>query len=138
MFGCAAQLAPVDEISDIPNAILGCQDRHVRVIQKSELFYEASLPAAVQVLNHMKSKKGPQQIIYGMQNGVVGLMSMDSERIAKGWIIPNAKKAGAVSTLNSQFDFTADGVNDVVVGREDGTVEVYSFDVSAEPRLVFS
>lgn len=31
------------------------------------------------------------------------------------------------------FDITADGVADVIVGRDDGTVEVYGFDEMENP-----
>ncbi len=31
------------------------------------------------------------------------------------------------------FDITADGIADVIVGRDDGTVEVYSFDEIETP-----
>lgn len=38
---------------------------------------------------------------------------------------------GALSL--ESFDITADGVPDVIVGRDDGTVEVYSFDEMETP-----
>ena len=38
-------------------------------------------------------------------------------------------------TCISTFDMTGDGDQDILVGRDDGTVEVYSMDDSGEPRL---
>jgi len=35
------------------------------------------------------------------------------------------------------YDIIGDGVNDILVGRDDGTVEVYGFDSSNEPTLRF-
>lgn len=35
------------------------------------------------------------------------------------------------------YDIIGDGVNDVLVGRDNGTVEVYGFDSSGEPTLRF-
>lgn len=35
------------------------------------------------------------------------------------------------------YDIIGDGVNDVLVGRDDGTVEVYGFDSANEPTLRF-
>lgn len=35
------------------------------------------------------------------------------------------------------YDIIGDGVNDILVGRDDGTVEVYSLDSSNEPMLRF-
>ena len=36
------------------------------------------------------------------------------------------------------FDITADGVLDLVVGRDDGLVEIYSYDEAEEPVPRFS
>ena len=38
-------------------------------------------------------------------------------------------------TCISTFDMTGDGNQDILVGRDDGTVEVYMLDDSGEPRL---
>ena len=35
------------------------------------------------------------------------------------------------------YDIIGDGVNDILVGRDDGTVEVYGFDSASEPTLRF-
>lgn len=35
------------------------------------------------------------------------------------------------------YDIIGDGVNDILVGRDDGTVEVYGFDSTSEPTLRF-
>ena len=38
----------------------------------------------------------------------------------------------------STFDLSGDGVEEVVVGRDDGVVEVYSMDEASQPRLKFT
>jgi len=38
-------------------------------------------------------------------------------------------------TCISTFDMTGDGNQDILAGRDDGTVEVYTLDDSGEPRL---
>lgn len=35
------------------------------------------------------------------------------------------------------YDIIGDGVNDILVGRDDGTVEVHGFDSNSEPTLRF-
>ena len=44
---------------------------------------------------------------------------------------------GGVACL-STFDLSGDGVEEIVVGRDDGVVEVYSMDDSDQPRLKFT
>lgn len=52
------------------------------------------------------------------------------------WEIPNDRNLGGISCL-SHHDMTGDKFNDLLVGREDGTIEVYSYD-STDPTLRFS
>ena len=48
------------------------------------------------------------------------------------WELPNEKRNGGVLCIDN-FDITSDGVLDLIVGRDDGLVEVYSYDDSDEP-----
>jgi len=38
----------------------------------------------------------------------------------------------------AHYDITGDGIPDLLVGRDDGNVEIYSYDVAEEPVLRFS
>ncbi|KAH8040868.1 hypothetical protein HPB51_013038 [Rhipicephalus microplus] len=53
------------------------------------------------------------------------------------WEIENVNGGGSITCLGS-YDMTGDGVLDLLVGRNDGQVEVYSFKDSGEPLLRFS
>ena len=43
------------------------------------------------------------------------------------------KVSTRVTLYIDNFDFTSDGVLDLIVGRDDGLVEVYSYDEADEP-----
>lgn len=45
--------------------------------------------------------------------------------------------AGAIKAIYSGIDFTKDGINEVAVGRDTGSLEVYGFDQQQQPVLVF-
>lgn len=53
------------------------------------------------------------------------------------WDMLNEKKYGGISCLATS-DLTGDGLPDILVGRDDGVVEVYGLDDSSEPRLCFT
>lgn len=53
------------------------------------------------------------------------------------WEISNDNRHGSVLALE-MFDMTADGVPDVLIGRDDGVVEVYGFDEMEEPVQRYS
>lgn len=48
------------------------------------------------------------------------------------WELQNEKRNGGVLCIDN-YDITADGVLDLIIGRDDGLVEVYSYDDSDEP-----
>lgn len=53
------------------------------------------------------------------------------------WEIPNPKHLSGISAIDF-FDILADGVPDMIVAREDGTVEVYNFETTDEPSLKYT
>lgn len=53
-----------------------------------------------------------------------------------GWTVAHPDRVSAINCL-SHMDITHSGINDIVVGRDDGMLEVYSFDTEAEPQQVF-
>ena len=46
------------------------------------------------------------------------------------------ESAGAIKAIYSGIDFTKDGINEIVIGRDTGSLEVYGFD-QQQPILIF-
>ena len=72
---------------------------------------------------------------------MVGQLLMDHETMRRGWLIDpvlesRRGKAGGVQSVCTH-DVTCDGTKDLCIGRDDGTVEVWSFDTGPQPQLVF-
>ncbi|XP_034399170.1 Bardet-Biedl syndrome 7 protein isoform X2 [Cyclopterus lumpus] len=116
-----------DKINDItclssenlsrPVPVLACQDRVLRVLQGSELAYDVEVPGPPSVLE-LYNKDGGEEILYGTTDGKIGLVQI------------------GILCIDT-YDIMGDGVNDILVGRDDGTVEVFGFDSASEPTLRF-
>ncbi|XP_056296172.1 Bardet-Biedl syndrome 7 protein [Pseudoliparis swirei] len=134
-----------DKINDItclssdnltrPVPVLACQDRVLRVLRGSELAYDVEVPGPPSVLE-LYNKDGGEEILYGTTDGKMGLVQIGEGAAAMKWEIDNDKKKGGILCIDT-FDIMGDGVNDVLVGRDDGTVEVFGFDSASEPTLRF-
>lgn len=134
-----------DKINDItylssenlsrPLPILACQDRVLRVLKGSELAYGIEVPGPPSVLE-LYNKDGGDEILYGTTDGKIGLVQVGEDTSAIKWEIDNDKKKGGILCLDT-YDIIGDGVSDILVGRDDGTVEVYGFDSEGEPTLRF-
>lgn len=55
-----------------------------------------------------------------------------------GFTIRDSARRSAVTALFSAIDFSKTGLNDVVVGREDGSLEMYDLDDAGAPQLLTS
>ncbi|XP_011609287.2 BBSome complex member BBS7 isoform X1 [Takifugu rubripes] len=115
--------------------VLACQDRVLRVLQGSELAYDMEVPGPPSVLE-LYNRNGGEEIVYGTTDGKVGLVQIGEQSATAKWEIDNVKKKGGILCIDT-YDIIGDGVNDVLVGRDNGTVEVYGFDSSGEPTLRF-
>ncbi|KAI4879524.1 hypothetical protein NFI96_026821 [Prochilodus magdalenae] len=118
--------------------VLACQDRVLRVLQGSELLYDFEVPGPPSVLelHNRDGGKNGEEVLYGTADGKLGLVQLTSSAPVSKWEVDNEKKKGGVLCIDT-FDILGDGVKDILVGRDDGTVEVYGLDSSSEPTLRF-
>ncbi|XP_036424690.1 Bardet-Biedl syndrome 7 protein [Colossoma macropomum] len=118
--------------------VLACQDRVLRILQGSELLYDFEVPGPPSVLelHNRDGGKNGEEVLYGTADGKLGLVHLTSSAPVSRWEVDNEKKKGGVLCIDT-FDILGDGVKDILVGRDDGTVEVYGLDSSSEPTLRF-
>ncbi|XP_063314314.1 Bardet-Biedl syndrome 7 protein [Pelobates fuscus] len=128
---------PVEKLERI-TPILACQDRVLRALQGSELLYEVEVPGAPSVLtlNDGNGGESGEEILYGTSDGKIGLIQITKNLPVPKWEIFNEKKRGGVLCIDN-FDILGDGVKDLLIGRDDGSVEVYGYDSANEPVLHF-
>ncbi len=78
-----------------------------------------------------------REILYGTSDGKVGVIEMGLDEPIPKMELPNEKRLGGVSSLN-MYDITNDGILDLLIAREDGTVQVYSYDPTEELCLKYT
>lgn len=123
-------------------ALLGCQDRYLRVVKDSEAVAKKSVAAPVtavcRVQGNAKSgtytAPGAAQLLYGTATGGIGFITFNGEKLKTKWKVSNSSSDLAPSVINSiaTFDLNKDDHPEILVGRDDGRVEVYSFDHSGD------
>ena len=135
------------------NSILACQDKHIRVIKDSDMLYDARTDGAVLTVQmyegalppEKKSQNGDdeysttrqhnfkvtsdyRQLLYGTDTGTIGQYFLDQSSMKAGFTIGKGAKKSGVTSM-TLCDVTLNGYEDIVVGRDDGTVEVFQYDV---------
>ncbi|XP_043529964.1 Bardet-Biedl syndrome 7 protein isoform X1 [Chiloscyllium plagiosum] len=128
---------PVEKIGHI-TPILACQDRVLRVLKGSDLSYEVEVPGAPKVLALHNGNGGDtgEDLLYGTCDGKLGLVQITKSSPLHRWEISNEKRRGGVLCVD-YYDILGDGVKELLVGRDDGIVEIYGFNDNSEPVLRF-
>lgn len=111
--------------------ILACQDRVLRALNGSDLYYEIEIPGAPSVAV-LGEQEGNDSVVYGTTDGKIGMVQLSSSAPEHVWEVGNEKQNGDVLSLDF-FDVSNNGTKDMLVGRADGVVEVYGFDESNSP-----
>nr|XP_002127808.1 Bardet-Biedl syndrome 7 protein homolog [Ciona intestinalis] len=120
-------------------SVLACNDRVLRVLEGCELKYEAEVSGSPQTAVAYKGNGGEEgrDLVYGTSDGKLGHVLLTGEQPIYNWEINNESNLGGINCL-SHYDITGDGVMELLVGRDDGKVEIYSYDAVDQPTIRFS
>ncbi|KAI9996187.1 hypothetical protein PInf_013570 [Phytophthora infestans] len=148
-----AIVVPINHEQDF-YGVLGCQDRYIRVVKDSKSVSKKAMDAPVTALCRVPpatgkgaTSLGPAHILYGTAAGSLGLISYNGDKLKNKWKTSSqAALASSISTIESGsngngslpqsmatinsitcFDINRDDHPEILVGRDDGRVEVYSF-----------
>ncbi|CAF0705971.1 unnamed protein product [Brachionus calyciflorus] len=132
-------LLPMASADSKITPILACNDRILRVLDDSIVIYETEVagpPTTLSLYNKNGGLNG-KEILYGTSDGKIGLIEMNIDEPLPKWELSNERRLGGISCIDSH-DITNDGIMDLLVSREDGTIEVYGYDSMDNPELKFT
>ena len=127
------------------NPVLGCQDRQVRILDKTSVLFESFVDGPVSCLSKLQSasyedvmkQTKAKKIVYGTENGLVGELQADATVVRPGWTIQNVRSLGAINVIASH-DLTKNGMEDIIVGRDDGELQVFTLHSQRDMHQIFS
>jgi Bardet-Biedl syndrome 7 protein len=128
--------------------VFACQDKYIRIVHGSSLFMEIPVNFPATAVAHLELEKDtsvasrrPGYLVYGTSKGSVGLVQvMASGTYEHLWEIDDGDKRSAVNAIKL-FDINKDEVAEIIIGRDDGRVEVFKLqpeNILMEPTKVFS
>jgi Bardet-Biedl syndrome 7 protein len=113
----------------VTNPVLACQDRVLRVLDQERDKYSVGVPGPATCLSifhkHAGDLSHTRQMLFGTSNGSLGLVELRRESPVMLWSLSEHTE-GLISI--KQIDLTGNGLNDIVISREGGKVQVYSAD----------
>lgn len=112
---CVASIT--DQITD--NVVLACNDKTIRIVDGVNTAYTCMLPFAPSCL-WMQSNR---EVLIGSNNGTLGLVDLDRDQGNLLWSV-QGKNCEITGIYN--YDMSGNGVDDIILSRNDGNIEVYS------------
>lgn len=116
-------------------SVIACDDRNIRVLRDASLMVSVEAVGTPQVLKSFDDCR--DQVLYGTMDGKLGLVCLDGVAPKHLWEETNDNRVGSVTSLDL-FDVAGDGVSQLIVGREDGLVEIHAFLEDGKPEKRFS
>lgn len=119
-------LAPVSG-DLVTNAVLACQDKTLKVIEDDGVKYFQTLPCPPLVLDNYRLNPNDtfksRNIIWGGSTGSIGVVELTRDQPIPLWTLDGEGSVSAIALL----DINNDGINEIVVGRDDH-IEIYTVD----------
>lgn len=127
------------------DAVLACQDNCIRIVYGSQLFLEIPTVSGVvtvafiDIETEIKVSKGMSALIFGTELGAVGLVQISPTGEYKHvWSLDDGNKRSP-ATVITLFDINKDGNKEIIIGRDDGRLEIYRQDHPlSTPHRIFS
>ena len=118
------------------NSILGCDDSSVRVLVDSDIYYSQGFNSPVMAIHDSSafSNSSTPNIAYGLKNGFFGMIDMQRDSPMILWDVNDTPTSIAPINLIHCGKLNDDASdNDIVIARDDGSCEIYSFSEGEKP-----
>ncbi|RZB77484.1 Bardet-Biedl syndrome 7 protein -like, partial [Asbolus verrucosus] len=104
-------------------SLIACEGRMIRALEHARVTLSMEVDSAPTLL-HILEEDGTKTILFGTVDGRVGILDVEKQHGFDRWLIDNATNTSTISCVDSH-DMTGNGAKNLVLGRQDGTIEVY-------------
>ncbi|CAI2359386.1 unnamed protein product [Moneuplotes crassus] len=118
------------------NSVLACDDSSVRVLNESDIYYSQNFNSPVLSIHDSTKISGSStpNIAYGLKNGSFGMIDMQRDSPLILWDVNETLTSSAPINKIYSGKLIDDGDdNDIIIAREDGSLEIYSFNEGEKP-----
>uniref|UniRef100_A0A915IC27 Bardet-Biedl syndrome 7 n=1 Tax=Romanomermis culicivorax TaxID=13658 RepID=A0A915IC27_ROMCU len=117
--------------------VLACDDRTLKVLKGSDLDYVTEVGGTPNILHLYENTGGSQGdlLLYGTKDGRLGLAQLPVDNPFLKWEISTSTNAAVTAIDCYNFSGNADTL-DVIVGKQDGNIEIFSFDDDRKPKIL--
>lgn len=105
------------------NPILACHDKCLRIMEGENVSYTVGLPGPGTKVNALSQDNShTRDYVFGCESGEFGVVNLNRDGHKILWDVKD--KTSCITSLCT-YDINSDGVKEIIIGREDGTLEIY-------------
>lgn len=131
------------------DAILACHDKYIRIVHGSQLYLEIPIINPVTAIWHLEMDSDsqvsmvsrPRYLLYGTSKGDIGLIQVGTNASFELlWEVKDEEKKSEVTCITA-CDLNKDFVPEIIVGRDDGRLDVYKLapeNILVPPSKIFT
>ncbi|XP_028129556.1 Bardet-Biedl syndrome 7 protein homolog [Diabrotica virgifera virgifera] len=119
-------------------SLIACEGRMIRVLEHARVTVSMEVESSPTIL-HIYQYEETEAVLFGTADGRVGILDVENLQGFQRWLVTNTENNSSVCALDS-YDLNGSEVNQVVVGRQDGSIEVYQVNIQeplVESKLIY-
>ncbi|EFA01565.1 Bardet-Biedl syndrome 7 protein homolog-like Protein [Tribolium castaneum] len=120
-------------------SLIACEGRMIRALEHARVTMSMEVESAPTLL-HVLEQDGTKTVLFGTVDGRIGILDVEKLHGFDRWLIDNSSNSSTISCVDS-YDMTSSGTKNLILGRQDGTIEVYVINVNDNldaPILIYS
>ncbi|CAG9839510.1 unnamed protein product [Diabrotica balteata] len=113
-------------------SLIACEGRMIRVLEHARVTVSMEVESSPTIL-HIYQYEESEAVLFGTADGRVGILDVENLQGFQRWLVTNIENNSSVCALDS-YDLNGSEANQLVVGRQDGSIEVYQVNIQ-EPLV---
>ncbi|KAF5285041.1 hypothetical protein FQR65_LT02353 [Abscondita terminalis] len=109
-------------------SLIACEGRMIRALEHARVTLTMEVESSPTVL-HIYEDNLENYVLFGTVDGRVGLLDVEKKQAFSKWIIDNKKFSSGVACVTS-YNLIQSEHKNLIVGRQDGNIEVYSLNLT--------
>ncbi|KAL1505873.1 hypothetical protein ABEB36_005330 [Hypothenemus hampei] len=113
-------------------SLIACESRMIRVLEHARLIASLEIESSPTVLHIYHSDDDDvKTVLFGTVDGQIGILNIETLQGFQRWLISNEKNSSPIVCMDS-YDMSGNGQKNLILGRQDGNVEIYYVNVQDE------
>ncbi|XP_044255366.1 Bardet-Biedl syndrome 7 protein homolog [Tribolium madens] len=109
-------------------SLIACEGRMIRALEHARVTLSMEVESAPTLL-HVLEQEGTKTVLFGTVDGRIGILDVEKLHGFDRWLIDNSSNSSTISCVDT-YDMTSGGTKNLILGRQDGTIEVYVINVN--------